>query len=113
MFLFLVLNSCDHKLDFDKKRWCSESALEIYEERNRMMDDLMENHNLNGMTIDEVQTFFGCIDYLDTINKPFNIQYTVFMDYGWDIDPVHTKTLKIYLNSDFKVQSMKVLEWKK
>jgi hypothetical protein len=111
--LLLLLSSCETKLKFDKKIWCSYSDLGLHEERNKMVDDLLKNHQFNGMEVKDIQEFFGCIESIDTINKPFNIQYNAFTDYGWDIDPVHTKTLMIYLNNDLRVKSIKLLEWKK
>jgi hypothetical protein len=111
--LLMFLSSCEQERKFDKKTWCSYSDLDLHEERNKMIDDLLENYDLKGMTTKDVQEFFGYIENIDTLNKPFNIQYNVFTDYGWDIDPVHTKTLMIYLNDDFKVKSVKLSEWKR
>lgn len=111
--LLMFLSSCEQEREFDKKTWCSYSDLDLHEERNKIIDDLLENYDLKGMTTKDVQEFFGCIENIDTLNKPFNIQYNVFTDYGWDIDPVHIKTLMIYLNDDFKVKSVKLSEWKR
>lgn len=112
ILISLLVLSCEQHIKFDKKIWCSYNDLDLHEERNQMLKDLLENYDLKGKSIYEVELFFGCIESIDTINQPFNMQYNVYTNYGWDIDPVHTKTLMIFLDNKFKVKNVKISEWK-
>ncbi len=112
MTLLPGLISCrQNEITFDKELW----ALSIdgfYEHREKMITDLLENRLSNGMTYQSV---------IDLLGKPANfanldsntIGYEVLVDYGWDIDPVETKTLLIIFSSDSTISHFKLNHWKK
>ncbi len=110
--LLAGLVSCKQtEMAFDKELW-SMSIDGFYEHRDKMTSDLLENRLNIGMTYQSV---------IDLLGKPANfanldsntIGYEVFVDYGWDIDPVETKTLIINFSSDSVISDMKLKHWKK
>ena len=107
----LLISSCGIKeIKFDKSKW-NESFDGFYKYRENMVSDLIDNHLQKGMTYKQV---------IDLIGKPENfgnlknntIGYTIMEDYGWDIDPVETKTLIIEITKDSLVKNFKIEHWK-
>ena len=112
MTLLAGLVSCRQTgITFDKELW-SVSIDGFYEHREKMITDILENRLSKGMTYQSV---------IDLLGKPANfanldsneIGYEVFVDYGWDIDPVETKTLLINFSSDSTISDFKLDHWKK
>ncbi|MEJ2104389.1 MAG: hypothetical protein P8X47_07420 [Ignavibacteriaceae bacterium] len=109
--LFLLSNCGVKQMKFDRQKWNKESD-GSYEYRENMVNDLIENHVRKGMTYKQL---------IDLIGKPGNygnldnntVAYGIMEDYGWDIDPVETKTLMIELTKDSLVKNYKVEAWKK
>lgn len=110
--LLVGLVSCRQtEITFDKELW-GMSIDGFYKHREKMITDLLENRLSKGMTYQSV---------IDLLGKPANfanldsntIGYEVFVDYGWDIDPVETKTLLINFSSDSTILDIKLDHWKK
>ena len=77
-----------------------------------MLEDLLTNYKLKGLSYREL------IDLIGEPIKNWNgengeIFYPITTDYGYDIDPLYTKTLTFKLNTDSIVTEFKVVEWKK
>jgi hypothetical protein len=110
VFFVLILISCNKK--FDKGGWNYSGPdigdLKEYPNRNKMVDDLLENHTIKGLTIKQVFDLLG-----ETEMENNTINYTILIDFGSDIDPVHTKDLEIKFNENGIAQSVKIVEWKK
>jgi hypothetical protein len=105
--ILIGLYSCKQpEIAFNKELW-SKSIDGFYEHREKMITDLMENRLSNGMPYQSV---------IDLLGKPANfgnidsseIGYEVFVDYGWNIDPVETKTLIIAFSSDSVIIDIKL-----
>ncbi|RVU02386.1 hypothetical protein EOD41_00140 [Mucilaginibacter limnophilus] len=110
VMLCLCLTACQPKLKFDKAKWNSRSDME-YPYRDAMLDDLLKQHHLKGLTYKELTKNIGePIRALDNLEYAY---YNIVTDYGSDIDPVYTKILSIKLNKDSIVTDYKVEEWKK
>ena len=110
--LLVGLYSCKQtEITFDKELW-SKSVDGFYEHRENMIKDLMENELNKEMAYKSV---------IDLLGRPANfanldsntIGYEVFVDYGWDIDPVETKTLLIEFSSDSTIKEIELKHWKK
>ena len=80
--------------------------------RNSMIHDLTTNYKITGLTYKQLIDLLGKPQGVIDSNKN-TIFYDVDIDYGHDIDPVYTKTLQIYFNSDSVVTAFNLEEWKK
>ncbi|WP_400192252.1 hypothetical protein [Hymenobacter sp. B81] len=99
------------ELQFDKESWTKYNDGEgTYPYRDRMLRDLVEHHQLKGLTYKQL---------IDSIGEPSNygqgddsiVQYLIFEGFESDIDPVHGKTLDLTLGPDSVVSSYKITEW--
>ena len=112
IFCLCFLGSCGtEQLDFEKSKW-NESVDGFYEYRESMAKDLMENHLEKGITYQQLTDLIGEPENFANL-KENTIGYTLMEDYGWDIDPVETKTLMIELTTDSLVQDFNIKHWKK
>src|SRR5258708_2572527 len=91
--LFITFASCGGK--FDKVKWTKEFD-GSYPERDKMLDDLLNNQKLNGLRYWQL---------IDLLGKPEHDKgdscvyyYQIIVDYGRDIDPVYIKNLELQLN---------------
>ena len=109
---FCFFAACSNKqIEFDQTKW-NKSIDGFYEFREVMVKDLMENHLEKGMTYEQLTDLIGKPENIANL-KANTIGYTIMEDYGWDIDPVETKTLLIELTTDSLVQNFKVEHWKR
>jgi hypothetical protein len=112
MVLVFVLASCvepTSKRKFDKTAWGEKIDWDFYQ-REPMLDDLLQHHQIKGLTRKQL---------IDSLGEPANYEdttamyYEIVTDFGSDIDPVYTKNLVIYLNKDSIATGFKVEEWKR
>jgi len=73
-----------------------------------MLDDLINNHTLNGLTTQQLRGQLGKPDFTES-NE---LIYEVVVDYGWDIDPVYTKNLIFTISPDSLVTAYNIKEWR-
>lgn len=107
IFCLFFLSACGKKqIDFEKSKW-NESVDGFYKFRESMANDVMENYLKKGMTYQELTDLIGEPENFANL-KTNTIGYTLMEDYGWDIDPVETKTLLIELTADSLVQKFKI-----
>ncbi len=110
MFFVITLISCKNK--FDKAGWNYSGPdtgdLKEYPYRDRMVDDLLENYTIKGLSKKQVFDLLGETEVVDN-----TIYYIIFIDFGYDIDPVHTKHLEIKFNEKGIAESAKIDEWEK
>ena len=112
IFCLCFLSACGiDQLDFEKSKW-NESVDGFYKFRELMANDLMENHLEKGMTYQELTDLIGEPENFANL-KENSIGYTLMEDYGWDIDPVETKTLMFELTADSLVQDFNIKHWEK
>lgn len=110
--LFIVtLSPCQTKQKFDKAKWAEVADLMTFPNRKYMIDDLVQNYRLKGMTYQKL------IELLDKpqkkLDSTFRVYYDIDVDYGTDIDPVYTKILSIEFDKDTVVRHFEVQEWRK
>jgi hypothetical protein len=108
IILGIVMISCNKR--FDKTEWISGDGIENYPHRINMINDLLTNYKLKGLTYNQL---------IDLIGKPqSNIQndsnwiyYPIKINYKNDIDPIYTKYLVFKLSMDSVVIDYKINEW--
>ena len=110
--LFLLLTACNWNKKFDKTLWINRSDIGTHPYRNRMYKDLLANHKLKGISYKNLVDLIGEPEK-EYSDEPNEIYYEILTDYGFDIDPVKTKTLIFRLNSDSTIIDFKIEEWKK
>ena len=110
--MFPLLPSCNDDIlhrKFDRMLWNSKEDYD-YPYREAMMGDLIAHHRLKGLSYKQL---------IDSLGMPENmtdtdgLYYQIVMDFGSDIDPVHTKYLVFKLNKDSVVNGFTIEEWKK
>ena len=81
-----------------------------YPNRDNMLNDLIHNQKLKGLTYKQL---------IDKIGEPEKnagditiVYYDILTDYGYDIDPVYIKTLDFKLDKDSIVSDFRVNEIK-
>ena len=111
IFCLCFLSACGNdQLDFEKAKW-NETVDGFYKFRESMANDLMKNHLVKGMTYQELTDLIGEPENFANL-KENTIGYTLMVYYGWNIDPVETKTLMIELTADSLVQDFNIKHWK-
>jgi len=112
LILFGSLSACKERvIKFNKIGWSEfEDGLPIL--REKMIDDLLKNHVLKGLSYKQL------VDTVGTPNEQSilgfdSVSYIILLDYGHDIDPVHTKTLRFYFDKDSIITNWKIIEQKK
>lgn len=114
-FLIITLfinTSCEsNEIKFDKSKW-NERVDGIYLYREKMATDLIANHLQKGMTYREIEELLGNPEVYSNLGDNL-IAYAIMVDFGWDIDPVETKTLIIELTNDSLVNNYEIMHWKK
>jgi hypothetical protein len=112
-FLALVgcsSTGCSSPIRFDKQKWATQADLASYPFRECMVADLVARYPLAGSSYANVVALLG-----EPQMGGFSsgeIGYGITESYGADIDPVYTKTLLFKLNSQGKVESYSVSEWR-
>ena len=97
LILFLLFSSCKNDIKFDKVGWNQKGDLNSYSNREKMLNDLMENHNFKGMNYSELLKLLGEPENYSDIEAGV-IYYNIITEYGSNIDPVNVKNLKIKLD---------------
>ena len=108
----IFLTSCNSNEKFDKTKWQEQGDLRIYTHRKSMLKDLTKNYKLTGLSYRQLVNIIGEPEnYSDKENDI--VYYEIETDYGFDIDPVYTKSLQLKLTKDSIVDSYSIKEWKK
>ena len=96
-------------MEFDKSKW-NERFDGFYENRENMVQDLMENHLEKGMDLKNVIELLG--EPGNYQNKKTNeITYEMMVDYVWNIDPMEGKELYIKFDKDSTVTDFRLEHW--
>lgn len=112
----ICLAGCDQNIPFEKNGWQKKFDGD-YPNHNAMVQDLLDNHKLAGLTTRSITELLGEEDRIDLTERPKAegrnfMTYQVLVDFGWNIDPVHTKYLVLEFNEDSVVTKVDLLEWK-
>ena len=109
LLLAACLVACQQETKFDKAKWASQTDLAAYPFRNLMLQDLVDNRPLKGLTRQQTTEILGLPD-----DKNANVfSYNLVTKYGNDIDPVYTKYLSLTFGKDSTIIAYEIAEWKK
>jgi hypothetical protein len=111
LVLVITLYSCQEKQFFDKAKWAEVADLMTFPNRKYMIDDLVKNYQLKGKKYAEIITLLD--QPQSKLDSNMAILYDIEIDYGWDIDPVYSKTLTIFFDKDTAVKDFKINVWNK
>ena len=107
----LFLNSCSKK-KFDKTLWNSDFIDDkiTYENRNEMLDDLLQNYKLEGKTISEIENILGKFDEHSFSDSANIIVIPVLVEWK-GIDPYKYKYLNLNYSKKGVIDSVYVTEY--
>ena len=102
--------SCNNvnNIKFEKSDWLKKDETGLYTYRNCMLNDLIENHKLKGLTYRQLINLIGQPENIYSIQ---NIDYEIQTKYS-GIDISYKKTLEFSLDKDSIVVDFKVDEKK-
>ncbi|MGL4629844.1 MAG: hypothetical protein ACRCVT_01465 [Leadbetterella sp.] len=109
--LFFLLTSCKEKIPFDKVGWIVKDDLGLYPNREKMVDNLTKNQKLKGLTYRQLIKKIGEPDKISTSSNN-TIYYNIVTNYGYDIDPVISKSLEFRFDKDSVITAFKINEIK-
>jgi len=96
---------------FDKLAWKEKGDLNIYAIRDQMLEDLMNHHQLRGLTYKQLIELLGEPEkYSD--EEPNTATYNIVTNYGKNIDPVYIKNLEVTFSTDSIVTDVNINEIK-
>lgn len=104
----ILLFSCNNykrpdSIKFDRNEWSIENDGIMYPNRDRMLDDLLKNYKLKGITYNQLIETLGAEPDYDNI-------YEIVVYYQYDIDPQYVKVLEFTFDKDSSVVDWKVIE---
>jgi len=110
----LIVTCGQHKQEskFNKVQWAEfdDSNGGEYPHREKMLNDLVENHKLKGLTYRQLVDSLGAPGKFD--NDDDTVRYEIITKFESDIDPTYGKNLNLTLGADSVVTSYRILDWK-
>jgi outer membrane protein assembly factor BamE (lipoprotein component of BamABCDE complex) len=97
LIAFAALAGCGNGSKFDRKKWSYGDGLE-YPLRDDIVDDLMKNHHIKGLTFDQVIDSLGSPQRRDSLKFTYQI-----LDNSFEFaqkGPIRKKNLIVYFNKD-------------
>lgn len=105
----VCFGACTNNQKFDQIAWSEKGDLGIYPNREKMLEDLMNNHKLKGLTYKQLIDMLGEPEkYSD--EEPNTATYNIVTDYGGNIDPVYIKNLEVKFSVDSVVKNVNINE---
>ncbi|MDF3027010.1 MAG: putative lipoprotein precursor [Fluviicola sp.] len=96
---------------FNKSDWNHKQFNGTYDRRDDMLEDLLKNYHLKGMSVPQLRSLFGSRDAeLFMINDTLKMEMIISRGNGWK--PL-TKSLVLYLDKDSIVTSWKIRKYRK
>jgi len=86
VLIYKIVHWYSYNQAFNKAEWADGDEGFGYPKRRYMLNDLIENHKIRGLTYKQL---------IDTVGQPHidsgsnEAYYNIVLDYGWDIDPVY------------------------
>ncbi len=69
---FATLTGCNRSSEFTRQKWASTDGLE-YPMRDQVLEDLMANHHIKGLTFDQVIDSLGSPQRRDSLKFTYQI----------------------------------------
>jgi hypothetical protein len=104
---FLTIVGCSNASQFNREKWSYGDGLE-YPLRNEIVDDLIANHHIKGLTFKQVIDSLGSPQRRDSLKFTYQIQDNSF-DFARK-KPAHKKSLIVYFNKDSVVVKFEIYE---
>lgn len=104
----LALAGCNRTEPFDRKAWKDGDGLD-YHRRYKMLDDLLKNHKLKGLTYKEAVNLLYYPQRRGLDKRYFSYEITVKFNGS---DTTYVKSLVLYLNPDSVVTGYGIYEKK-
>ena len=112
MIVTLSFFSCNQEQkEFNQSQWKTRDDI-LYNHREGMIQDLQTNYLKKGMKLNDVESLLG-ENQLTGTEDSLQLQYEIFVDYGFDIDPVETKFLVLNFNQDSTLINSYIHHWEK
>lgn len=110
-FLFIMLLACNNENNskFNKENWCKTEDLQLHLKRADMLNDLLNNNTLIGLTLSQLINKLGNPDF-STPTDSNNVYYNIITEYGIDLDPNYTKFLIFTYNSDSIITNFTIVD---
>jgi hypothetical protein len=103
-----LVSACNQDTHFEKTKWLEKENLS-YPYREVMLDDLVTNYELTGLSYDQLEDMLGQPDSLgDNSNE---IVYKIKVEYDFYVDPVYVKNLIFEFNPDSIVTAFRIEEY--
>ncbi len=107
-FIIPIIQTCNRDCHFDKTKWMEREDLS-YPHRDVMLDDLVSNYELTGLTYQQLTDLLGPPDSLS--DKSNEVVYEIKVKYDIDVDPVYVKNLVFEFSPDSTVKIFKIEEY--
>jgi len=111
LIICVLLIAYKNESKFDKVGWTVKGDLNSYPNRDRMLNDLIKNQKLKGLTYRQLIINIGEPEK-NVIGDKNLIYYDIVTDYGLDIDPVYIKTLEFKFDRDSIITDYRINEIK-
>jgi outer membrane protein assembly factor BamE (lipoprotein component of BamABCDE complex) len=106
---FAVFTGCSNRSKFDRQKWSYGDGLE-YPLRDEVLEDLMANHHIKGLTLDQVIDSLGAPQRRDSLKFTYQILDNSF-EFGQK-NPIYKKNLVVYFNKDSVATKFEISEYK-
>lgn len=108
--VFISITSCNRQQKFTRELWSYGDGLE-FPSRKAILDDLLANHKIKGLTHYEVIQLLGSPQYRDTANFKYSYQIEdTGFKYNPKKNPVYIKNLVLYFSKDSIVTKTDIYE---
>jgi len=108
--VFISITGCNRQQKFTRELWTYGDGLE-FPSRKMILDDLMANHKIKGLTHYEVIQLLGSPQFRDTANFKYSYQIE---DTGFKYNPkkdsIYVKNLVLYFSKDSIVTKTEIYE---
>lgn len=108
--VFAGITSCNRQQKFTREMWSYGDGLD-YPSRKAVLDDLLANHKIVGLTHYEVIQLLGSPQYRDTASFKYSYQIEdTGIKYNPKKKPVYIKNLVLYFSKDSIVTKTDIYE---
>jgi len=108
--IFISVTGCNRKQKFTRELWSFGDGLD-YPSRTLILDDLLANHKIVGLTHYQVIQLLGSPQQRDTASFKYAYQIEdTGTQYNPKKNPVHIKNLMVYFSKDSVVTKTEISE---
>jgi hypothetical protein len=108
LLIFLYISCNKKNVTFNKDEWLIVNDLEIYPNREKMILDLINNHQLVGLSYKQLIQKIG--EPEKKYNAESKVYYPIITNYERNIDPTYSKFLCFFFNKDSIIVYYNIIE---